>query len=282
MTQHPPPGSTALADYLHAQAGELRHCAHLMAVQATEAVHDMRSTVRRLRSVLAMVQHLHQMDVEEAAQLQLQLRRLTRLLAEARETQVLRARVEELSQAHPELCATLSVLSRQEVLAVALTRAAVEDGRCMALAADIDSAASAMAPVARPHQREQLAAQWKRLGKLQAAADRVHSEAVDSALHAVRKQARLFRYAAEAASPDLGRLWLDRGAAARQIQEVLGEHQDAVLAGQFFRGLDEALLPAETAALLGTVEEARRRNAQERFSRLWLRLQPARKNPRKH
>jgi CHAD domain-containing protein len=58
----------------------------------------------------------------------------------------------------------------------------------------------------------------------------------DAALHGARKAAKRARYAAEAAAPVLGRKAAKaRIARFRAVQEVLGEHQDSLVAADLLR-----------------------------------------------
>jgi CHAD domain-containing protein len=99
------------------------------------------------------------------------------------------------------------------------------------------------------------------------------TEQAEEALHEARKRAKLLRYAAEAAallSPvDVAAL----AQAAHEIQSVLGEHQDAVVARQLLRrvaakaaydGVDTFLY-----GRLDALEQAQAQEAVSRFHTLW-------------
>ena len=73
---------------------------------------------------------------------------------------------------------------------------------------------------------------WK---KLRAAVNDLGEDPPDEELHAVRIRAKRCRYAAEAVAPAVGKPAKQFAAAVEQVQEVLGEHQDAVVAGQWLR-----------------------------------------------
>ncbi|MCT2590447.1 CYTH and CHAD domain-containing protein [Streptomyces sp. N2-109] len=60
-------------------------------------------------------------------------------------------------------------------------------------------------------------------------------EARDTAMHSARKAAKRARYAAEAARPAYGRTAKRYAARMTSVQELLGEHQDSVLARQALR-----------------------------------------------
>jgi CHAD domain-containing protein len=52
----------------------------------------------------------------------------------------------------------------------------------------------------------------------------------DTAIHQARKAAKRARYAAEAAVPALGRTASRQAAQARELQQLLGDHHDSVVA----------------------------------------------------
>jgi CHAD domain-containing protein len=68
-------------------------------------------------------------------------------------------------------------------------------------------------------------------GKIRTAVGRLGDDPPDAALHKVRIYAKGLRYAAEAVKPVSDRQVERVERAARAVQDVLGEHQDAVVAG---------------------------------------------------
>jgi CHAD domain-containing protein len=75
-------------------------------------------------------------------------------------------------------------------------------------------------------------APWRHLWR---AVDELPDDPPDPALHEVRIRAKRVRYAAEAVEPVFGRdarRFVER---VTELQDVLGEHQDAVVAGQWLR-----------------------------------------------
>lgn len=105
------------------------------------------------------------------------------------------------------------------------------------------------------------------------------TELAEEALHAARKRAKRLRYAAEAAavlSPvDVAAL----GQAAHEIQSVLGEHQDAVVARQLLRRVAaKAAYDGEDTFLYGrldALEQAAAQEAVSQFQTLWRRFPSA-------
>jgi CHAD domain-containing protein len=107
---------------------------------------------------------------------------------------------------------------------------------------------------------------------------RLGDDAPDDELHAARIRVKRVRYAAELAEPELGR----RGRAfvdeAKRLQDVLGEHQDAVVAEERVRAWAEAT-PGGRFAAGRLVERARGRKetARHAWPEGWDRLRRAAK-----
>jgi CHAD domain-containing protein len=86
---------------------------------------------------------------------------------------------------------------------------------------------------------------WRRLA---AVAGALGAEPSDQALHRVRILAKRCRYAAEAAAPVVGRRMGRFAAAIEEVQDLLGSHQDAVVAEAWLRAAatpDDALAAGE-------------------------------------
>ena len=73
-----------------------------------------------------------------------------------------------------------------------------------------------------------VATPWK---KLRDAVQDLDDDPPDEDLHAVRIRAKRARYAAEAVAPAIGKAAKRFASAVADVQEVLGNHQDAVVAG---------------------------------------------------
>jgi CHAD domain-containing protein len=84
---------------------------------------------------------------------------------------------------------------------------------------------------------------WERVTS---AVDELGDEPSDEALHEVRKQAKRARYAAEAVTPAAGKPAQRLAEALEDVQDVLGEHQDAVVAERWLRDALPAASPRET------------------------------------
>jgi CHAD domain-containing protein len=84
---------------------------------------------------------------------------------------------------------------------------------------------------------------WERVTS---AVDELGDEPSDEALHEVRKRAKRARYAAEAVTPVAGKPAQRLAEALEDVQDVLGEHQDAVVAERWLRDALPAASPRET------------------------------------
>ncbi len=113
---------------------------------------------------------------------------------------------------------------------------------------------------------------WARLLKSAAA---LGSGSSDAAFHATRIDAKRVRYGAEALAPVFGKRAARFAVAAEELQEVLGEHQDAVVAMAWLadRGIEaEDRAVAFTAGRLAELESASRDRARKRWPKAWTRL----------
>ena len=247
-----------------------------------EGVHQARVAVRRLRSDLRTFRPLVDRDWAEA--LRVELRWLGRLLAPVRDAEVLGARLRgriegmvglELASAKvlldgleaDRLEARRRLLEglgsrRYEELVVRLVRAALEPvTRTSAVDRPVVDLGSLMN---RP---------WANLSQSAAA---LGSGSSDTALHATRIDAKRVRYGAEAISSVFGKRASRFASDAEALQEVLGEHQDAVVAMAWLadRGIeagDQAV--AFTAGRLAELEAGSRDRARKRWPKAWKRLE---------
>lgn len=230
-----------LVSYLRAQVDELRAREPGARIDSPDAVHRMRVASRRLRSSLATFGPLfagsgprHQRD---------ELRWLGTVLGPVRDVEVMRARLHETAAVLPvdaDLAAVLASLDRE--LAERHSRAhldliaAMNSPRYAALLADLAAWvthppwADGEAKVAVRHTLPAL------VGRACARVDRA-ARAADGALdvggpelHEVRKAAKRARYAAEVAGPMVGPAANALARRMEELQELLGSHQDSLMA----------------------------------------------------
>jgi CHAD domain-containing protein len=206
-----------------------------------EGVHRMRTTARRLRSELRLYRDLLAGDWGQ--RLSGELQEQGRLLGAVRDADVLRARLRKsAAELVEDLGPLFAMLDRRHEAASAVLKSALESGRFDGLSdqlaeaaehPDLDDAAwepcqKVLTPLVR--------AVWKRLRKAASALDLSDP---DEEFHEVRKKAKRARYCAESVAPTLDEA--DANDACRfarratAVQDVLGEHQDAIIAGQEIR-----------------------------------------------
>lgn len=274
-----------IAGRLAAQVAELLRVEPGARTGDAEAVHQMRVAVRRLRSCLRTFRRAF--EVGSLDRLLGELSVLGDVLGTARDASVLAARLEGglAGLAGEQILGPVVEVSRaraaRRIAATHRDLLAFLDGpRYGALLDDL------VALVARPPfgprrrspswYRRQLRRSVRRVVALADRAERAEGAERDVALHAVRRAAKHVRYAAETVEPVLGR---DARRLARRfgrLQEVLGEHHDAVVARAFLlaegaRAGSRAGENAFTYGVLFAAEDARAAAARARFAEVWPR-----------
>ncbi|MFI6843112.1 CYTH and CHAD domain-containing protein [Kitasatospora sp. NBC_00085] len=253
----PPAGSVgaALTGYLRDHVAALLALDPAVRADLPDAIHRMRVHVRRLRSALAA--HRRLLDRAAADRLDGELRRLGRVLGRARDA-------EALGQLLGPQAAGLPSAGRPQEVGALLSswfghryareqRAAVHAMRDQRYYALLDAAEefAAHPPLRRraargkAQARRVLKHQRRRtVRRLDAALDLPAGPDRDRALHRARKAAKRARYAAESVAPVAGQRAGRLRKRMKRLQEPLGAHHDAVVAGP---------------ALLEVTAEARRR-----------------------
>jgi len=226
-----------------------------------EAVHQARVATRRLRSDLRTFRDV--VDRSWADHLRAQLRGIASALGEVRDAEVL---LERLRSRAPDLGPNdgraldllLTVLDeRRREARVRLLRM-LRDRRYLALLDDLVDAATeprVLAAVAGSAARTELRGvmrrPWKRLRR---AVELAGETGTNAALHQTRIHTKRVRYAAEALAPVFGKPARRFAGSAAELQTILGEHQDAVVADRFLRTaggrtIAEAFVAGELAQL---------------------------------
>jgi CHAD domain-containing protein len=271
FTRHSPAGEVVLA-YLGTQTAQLSALDLAVRRDEPNALHQLRVTVRRLRSTLQSYTTVIAGDKTQA--LRAELKWLGGVLGDARDAEVLAGHLHAGLAAVPvELVlgpaqarvtahfAPLEAGSRRtllEVLDSPRYRALVSD-LCQLLAqppltGEAGEPAARVLPRAIAHECKRTSRRLRRARRARA------GQARDVALHEARKGAKRARYAVEAAAPALGQ---HDGRQARrlvkrlkEVQSVLGDHQDAVLARATARELGvQAHLAGENAFSFGLLHE---------------------------
>ena len=109
---------------------------------------------------------------------------------------------------------------------------------------------------------EHVAAAERKLAKRMKRAGAKH--ATDEDLHSARKAGKRARYAAEAAAPVLGKHANTLARAAANLQTLLGEHQDSIVATELLRRIaDQVADEGENAFTYGILVADQRSSAAE-------------------
>jgi len=245
-----------------------------------EGVHQMRVGARRLRSDLRTFRTLLDRDVTDPVRDEL--RWLGEALGAVRDPDVLGDQIRAVAadalapDDAPALDGIVGRLAASRDAAVASLHEVLGSGRyrrlldeVVALAEDpplrkaAADAADAVVPglVAKP---------WRDLRK---EVDALGDDPPDAALHEVRKGAKQVRYATEAVAPVVGRPARKAAKGLRRVQDVLGDHQDTVVAEEWLRGLVAAPdIEAPEAFALGLLvagERAHRAALRDAWAERW-------------
>ena len=234
-----------------------------------EDLHKFRVATRRIRSLLRSTRG--QLDVRgEGERLRAELKWLASLLGDVRDRDVLIdylvGELDSLDGA--PLGALLQVVDEERDQA----------RRDLVLALDSTRFAELRASLGHPpglREGETLRGAAKREYKrLRKAVDALDEDAIDEDLHKVRIRVKRVRYAAEAA--DVGGSLVAR---AKELQDTLGEHQDAVVAEASVRDLlGRVRGTGRTAFATGRLverQQARKEHARRAWPAAWKRLRKA-------
>jgi CHAD domain-containing protein len=236
-----------------------------------ESLHDMRVAVRRARSLFRVGRPVIGTDTEAV---EAGLKDLGRVLGDVRDLDVLIERLlaeaERLDDDDREAFRTaITALTHERSTARRRLLHALDSNRYLRLLDDFERVARELVPSGDDSTLAVLVD--RQAVKLRKIAKSLPKDPADSALHELRKAGKRTRYAAELA----GDSKLVRR--AKQLQNVLGEHQDAVVVGARLRELAAAGDPALAfaAGRIAEREASRRREARKRWPRAWRRLRKA-------
>jgi CHAD domain-containing protein len=251
--------------YLREQASAIRRYDVEVRRNSENSVHQLRVATRRARSVLQAYGKL--IEREQTRQLTDELKWLAGVAGEARDLEVLRDRFTHAVAAQPVQNVLGPVKARLTVWfapreADARTRLlqVLDSERYLRLLDDLDALIADppfTARAARPAAQElprQLTRSFQRMQTHMDIADAHTGAERDVELHEGRKAAKRLRYATEAAEPALGDAAAKLISHTKKVQEVLGEHQDAVVAAPVLREIGIAASGAgESAFTWGTL-----------------------------
>jgi CHAD domain-containing protein len=287
LTKRPTSADVVLG-YLREQAETMKRYDPLVRRDEPDAVHQMRVATRRLRSTLQSFGSVLRPDGTE--HLRGELRWLAGVLGEARDTEILHQRMRSrLTEIPPELVmgpvaariqrhfAPLQATAREAVLE------ALDSDRYTALLDELDRllADPPLAPAAgRPAASElpeAVARAYRRVSRrMRRAREAPVGREREVALHETRKAAKRARYAAEAVRPVFGSPAGRFAEQQKQLQSLLGDHQDAVITRGSARDLAvRAHLAGENAfpyGLLYEREDADVRQLDDEARRVWAKI----------
>jgi CHAD domain-containing protein len=247
-----------------------------------EAVHDARVAARRLRSDLRAFRPI--LDPDWCETLRRELGWLGEILGLVRDPEVLAHRLGSRIAEIPDTSITAGKVLLDEL----------EDARLDArrhLLADLGSPRYAelverlVAGANQPSMREEEAGRSARAAaplmtrpwhQLERAIRRLGPDPADVELHAARIKVKRIRYAGEALAPAFGKQADRFAVAAKALQEVLGEHQDAVMTGDWLMKHGTSAGEPSVAFAAGRLaeHEARdRERCRSEWPRAWARLE---------
>jgi CHAD domain-containing protein len=208
-----------------------------------EGIHHLRTTTRRLRSALGMFRSLIDPDWSDA--ISIELKWLAGLLGAVRDVDVKTDRIRKAARAAAEkekIEPLFTALATERAQTARALSQALRSDRYERLTESLsvdslvireDEDVSEPCRSALPRLVEPAWKSLKRLGRALVPSD------PDEAFHDVRKRAKEARYTAEAAAgaldPDVSRRAHAFAKKIKQVQDVLGCHQDAVVASETVR-----------------------------------------------
>ncbi len=244
------PAAQAVLAYLGDQVVAVRTLDPLVREETPDSVHQMRVATRRLRSTLTTFDRVLRAD----DRLGDELRWLGGVLGTARDAEVMAARLQAGLEQMPRELATAGAMALVqahfepvEAAAHVAVLEALDSGRYLRLLDDLDRllarptltsqagrpAAEVLPPVVRSLRR-------RLRRRLHHAWRSPPGPGRDDALHQARKTAKHARYAAEALSPAFGEPARRFASRVKDVQSVLGDHHDGVVARATIRDLGVA------------------------------------------
>lgn len=280
-----PAGNVVLA-YLREQITELKDQDPQVRRDTHDAVHKMRVATRRMRSALATYRKLLG-DAETVASLRDELKWLAGVLGEARDAEVMHARLKDMIAAEPRELVMGPVTRRVELeLGASYQKAhakaleALDGQRYFRLHDALEAliAAPPLAPLASKPASKAIPKLLRRdVKRLQAAVREAQKHPAGTgdhpALHEARKDGKRLRYAAEAAGPVNPKKTDQLADAAHGVQKILGDHQDSLVTREMLRRLGaEAFVHGENGFSYGrlhALEQTAALDVEAKFRREW-------------
>lgn len=253
----------------------LAHDAGTRLASDPENLHQLRVASRRVRAFLRVAREL--VDADWAGEINGSLRELGRASGPARDLDVLidhlHGQIRSLDDRDREAAAELiAALERDRNYLQNELLAALDGEQYRRLLDQLGlPVQAAVTPAART--LEQLAA--RELRKLIVQVRRLGKAPPDEQLHALRLRVKRVRYAAELGGLPGGARTARVIRAAMKLQDVLGEHQDAVVAEERIRAQAYLIGSPQVAFVAGRLAERQRRrrdDLQQRLPSAWRQL----------
>ncbi len=235
-----------------------------------EALHDLRVAVRRSRAVLRAARDLFEPEWLDG--LLGELKWLGGELGPARDLDVLLEHLrDERASVGIEAAPVVKRIERERRAARKRVAAALDGERYLALLDELRVAVD-HPPVRSVEVRLDRVArkEFRRLERCMAA---LVEAPTDTMLHRARIRAKRARYAAELAAPFVGKPAERFIRAAKQFQDVVGDHQDGIVAEERIRAYAESADAAFGAGRLVERQRARRARARAATPKAWKRLE---------
>ena len=228
----------------------LLHDPGLVGDEDPEDVHQARVALRRLRSDVRTFAAL--LESDWSARLREETSSLAALLGAVRDADVMGARLRSTAaeiprQDHEALASLVALLEGERLVARQALLEARRHDQFLDLMDALVAAAEApplLAAATNPAARALPALVRRPLRRVRHARKVLLDTAADADLHRLRIEAKRLRYAAEAIAPSAGKRASALAQAAAGLQDVLGEHQDAVVLEGWFRERAVRLPPA--------------------------------------
>jgi CHAD domain-containing protein len=240
-----------------------------------EDLHQFRVATRRLRAFLRAGRPLLEPSWSEP--LRDELRWLGGALGPARDLDVLIERIRDDVAGVGEEDAFVGLLGALEAERAEARGAVVEalsSDRYLALLDRLEHVGEPEPSGSRRTLRDVWSAEWKRTRKAFA---RLDEASPDDELHAGRIRVKRVRYAAELAAHELGKPSRAFVRAAKELQDVLGAHQDAVVAEERIRAWAGEGVASGAPARLVEAERERMASARATWPHAWDGLRRAAK-----
>ncbi|HEX2302757.1 MAG TPA: CYTH and CHAD domain-containing protein [Gaiella sp.] len=275
------PAGTAPAEALGIALGEqvrrlLLHDPGVRLGSDPEDLHQHRVATRRLRAFLRAGRPLLEPSWSESLRDELQW--LGRALGPARDRDVMVERLREdvaaLDDDAEALADLLAELEAEHAEARRAVVGALSSDRYLELLERLDHVSEPELSGADVPLADVWRAEWRRARKTFAKLD---DASADEELHAGRIRVKRARYAAELAEHELGKRSKDFVEAAKHLQDVLGEHQDATVAEARIRAWAADRAGGDAASRLVEREHERKATQRDSWPSAWKALKKAAK-----